>query len=235
MIEKTWDGSADTRQDNAWRAPLAMQCLPPLVCLSSMMWLPESPRYLIQTGRHEEARTVLNRLHEREEAKVEFAQIEAQIAMDNALPHTWGSLLTKKSYRKRAILALGLAVGIQFTGVLVINSTPNARPFPFHWLTASDYGSIIYGGLGYDGDTQLLYNAIFNTVAFGCGIIAMFIIDFFPRNRLVAGSTCLVTATLVAEAALVANYPVGPGQNDSALKAAVAMTFLYIVSISLKG
>jgi hypothetical protein len=58
----------------------------------------------------------------------------------------------------------------------------------------------------------------------------MFIIDFFPRNKLVAFGTAAVTTCLVAEAALVANYSVGPGQNNDALRAAVAMAFCYIVS-----
>ena len=60
----------------------------------------------------------------------------------------------------------------------------------------------------------------------------MWIIDWFPRNRLVALGTALVTSCLTVEAALVANFPVGPGQNDNALRAAAAMTFCYIVSIS---
>lgn len=92
----------------------------------------------------------------------------------------------------------------------------------------ADYGSIIYGGLGYGHATVLVYNAAFNTLAFGCGIIAMFIIDFFPRNKLVALGATLVTSCLTVEAALVANFPVGPGQNNNALRAAVAMTFCYI-------
>lgn len=89
-----------------------------------MPWLPESPRYLIQTGRLEGARRVLNKLHEPEEASIEFAQIEAQVNLDKSLPSSWLSLVTKKSYRKRTFYAIGLACGIQFTGVLVITSRP---------------------------------------------------------------------------------------------------------------
>lgn len=107
---------------NAWRAPLALQCLPALIVICAMPWLPESPRYLIQKGQHEKARVVLAKLHEDNEARVEFAQIQAQIDHDMSLPHSWMSLITRKTYRKRALFAVGLACGIQFTGVLVINS-----------------------------------------------------------------------------------------------------------------
>ena len=93
-----------------------------------------------------------------------------------------------------------------------------------------DYASIIYGSLGYDSSRILLFSGIFNTIAWVCGIAAMFIIDLFHRNKLVALGTAVVTTFLTIEAALVANYPPGPAQNDDALRAAVSMTFLYIVS-----
>lgn len=64
-------------------------------------------------------------------------------------------------------------------------------------------------------------------------MVAIFIIDRFPRNRLVFFGSVCVTTCLVVEAALVANYPVGPNQNNGALKAAVAMTFLYIAFAQL--
>ena len=70
----------------------------------------------------------------------------------------------------------------------------------------------------------LLFNAGYNTLGFVCGLVAMFIIDFFPRHKLVALGVVLVTSCLVVEAALVANFPVGPDQNNNALRAAVAMT-----------
>jgi hypothetical protein len=63
--------------------------------------------------------------------------------------------------------------------------------------------------------------------------MAVFIIDWFARNKLVAIGTFFTTSSLVVEAALVANFKTGPDQNNDALKAAVAMTFCYIVSILL--
>ena len=99
-----------------------MQCVPALIVLGAMKFLPESPRYLIMKGRDEDARKVLRRLHELNEAEIEYNQIEAQVQMDEALPHSWMSMITKPSYRKRVYYAIGLACGIQFTGVLVINS-----------------------------------------------------------------------------------------------------------------
>ena len=116
------DQLAKLSQNSTFRGPLALQCLAPLVPLIAMPWLPESPRYLIQRGRHEEARVILHKLHEPEEAAIEYAQINAQVNLDKSLPSSWLSLLTKKSYRKRTIFAIGLACGIQFTGVLVITS-----------------------------------------------------------------------------------------------------------------
>lgn len=67
-------------------------------------------------------------------------------------------------------------------------------------------------------------------MAFGAGIMALFVIDRFSRPLMIAGGTAVVLATLVAEAALVAFYPPSPGQNLAGLKAAIAMIYLYIVS-----
>jgi hypothetical protein len=76
----------------------------------------------------------------------------------------------------------------------------------------------------------LIYQGGFNTLAFGAGIMALFVIDRFSRPLMIAGGTAIVLATLVAEAALVASYPPSAGQNPAGLKAAIAMIYLYIVS-----
>lgn len=42
-----------------WRFPLAFQCLPAILLILSVRFLPDSPRYLCQAGRSEEAWEVL--------------------------------------------------------------------------------------------------------------------------------------------------------------------------------
>ncbi len=108
--------------NNQWRAPLGFQCFPVFIVLCLMPWIPESPRWLLQNDHTEEAERVLRKLHDSDEAALELQQIRNQIAVDNTLENSWMSLVTKPSYRKRTFITVGLSVGIQMTGVLVINS-----------------------------------------------------------------------------------------------------------------
>jgi MFS family permease len=110
--------------NNQWRAPLGFQCLPVTIVLCFMYWLPESPRWLVQNDRIEEASRILLKLHDSDEAALELVQIRNQITVDSTLESSWWSMVAKKSYRRRTFLAIGLSVGIQMTGVLVINSKP---------------------------------------------------------------------------------------------------------------
>lgn len=70
---------------------LAVQCLPPLLLLAGIYWLSESPRWLLMKDQHEEARKILRRLHDPDEAEKEFVQIEAQMRIDKLSTQVIGS------------------------------------------------------------------------------------------------------------------------------------------------
>jgi len=111
----------------AWRIPLGLQCLPAVVLIIGLFWLPESPRWLIQHGHYEQAHKVIEKLHsdigvDADFCEREFDQIKQQIDYEREVTiKSWWTLFTKPSYRRRLILGIGLQVFLQTTGVNVVN------------------------------------------------------------------------------------------------------------------
>lgn len=99
----------------------------PLLLLSAMYWLPESPRYLIAKDRHEEALALLKSLHagannSSEFAEVEFHQIRQQVHSDVEHKMSFIDIFRKPTMRKRALITWCLPWCMLGSGVLVINS-----------------------------------------------------------------------------------------------------------------
>lgn len=168
-------------------------------------------------GRDAEAEAVLFKLHSdpsdpnNDAAKAEFYQIQKQIAIDKTLGNSWMHIWRKPSYRKRAFLAIGITGIIQLSGVLVINN----------------YGPSLYAALNFSPVKQLLYPAAWLTFALGLNAMAMLVVDRFPRNKFIAFGVLGCMASLIVEAALVAEFV--PSDNSAALQAAVAMFFVFQV------
>lgn len=81
--------------------------------------------------------------------------------------------------------------------------------------------------MGFSPVKQLLYPAGWLTFALGLNIMGAFIVDLFPRQKFMAVGVFGAQATLVVEAALIANFV--PSNNKAALQAAVAMFYVFQV------
>lgn len=113
--------------DAAWRVPLSLQCLFAIILIIGLFWLPESPRWLIQHGRNEQARLTLQKLHGGSTEfpdlpEREYNQIKKQIEFEREVViNSWWALFTKPSYRYRFWLGLGVQVSHFATGATAIN------------------------------------------------------------------------------------------------------------------
>jgi len=75
-------GTGDSQSPAAWRLPIALQLVPALILGVGILFMPFSPRWLVNNGRDEEALMVLSRARslppDSEVIQIEFLEIKAQ-------------------------------------------------------------------------------------------------------------------------------------------------------------
>ena len=98
----------------AWRLPLALACVGPLLLLIGLPFIPETPRYLSWLGKDDEAWAVIQKIHHDSQdptdavARVEFIQITRQVAHDKQRKPGYLQMLTQPSLRRRSLLVMFL-------------------------------------------------------------------------------------------------------------------------------
>jgi SP family arabinose:H+ symporter-like MFS transporter len=164
-------------QTEVWRIMLGIVALPSAVFVLLLLLVPESPRFLIRTGRPERALQVLSRLNGAEPARTELAAISRTLtaATDTA------SALFRPPYRKRIFIALFLAIASQLTGIdLVLH-----------------YGPLILERAGFSFADSLGGQLVFGIVLVVFTLLAMWKVDSLGRRPLLfAGNTGIVISLL---------------------------------------
>lgn len=128
FIISTWVGygSSHVPDSNSfsWRFPLAFQCIPCLILILGILFFPESPRYLVEVDRADEALEVLHKLHfngsNEDEIQAEFHEIKTTIEAEKAITVPgWRIMFKVKAWRTRLMHATLVQVFTQMTGYVV--------------------------------------------------------------------------------------------------------------------
>lgn len=157
--------------ENAWRWMLGVQAAPALLYIILLQQIPESPRWLLQQGREEEAKKIFERIGE--------ASVPAEIEdVKHSLGSGGGESVFKKKYRKPIIFAVLLAMFNQLSG---INAILYFAPRIFE-MAGVPKGAVAFQQAIYVGVANVLFT-----------LIAMSVIDKFGRKTLlIIGSAGMV-------------------------------------------
>jgi MFS transporter, SP family, arabinose:H+ symporter len=109
-------GDADWNRDLGWRWMLAAEALPALLFIVLLVPIPESPKWLIQARREDEARETLKRIGGADYANAEIAAVREVLAQEE------GSFaeLFSRAYRLPLTIAVFVMLASQFSGINVV-------------------------------------------------------------------------------------------------------------------
>ncbi|OAQ98488.1 hypothetical protein LLEC1_04179 [Akanthomyces lecanii] len=149
----------------AWRIPIGLQFVAPCLLLSMLYFLPESPRWLLSRGRHEEAIHSLAKF--RKTATLEEVAVELNgIALSHhrETQGTWSEVFNRENRLRTAVATLAM-FGQQITG----------QAF------ASQYAVVFYQSQGF-GTSAFLFNVINSVISLLAVMITWLFVDSTGRR-----------------------------------------------------
>ncbi|KAK8204021.1 sugar transporter [Phyllosticta capitalensis] len=192
-------GTGDGQHAVAWRLPLALQCLPSLVMVVAIFFLPYSPRWLVNQGRNDEAFETLCRLRrvgpEDHRVAAELMEIKVAATFDKEnlavrfpgvtspvqlAVKQYVELFVVRHLNRRLIIACLLQIIQQFTGI-------------------SNYAPTIFKDIGLSGNSvSLLATGVVGVINFFSTIPAIMYLDRWGRRAvLLVGGVGMSVAQLI--------------------------------------
>ena len=159
-----------------WRWMFASLAAPSILFAVCLLAVPESPRWLMKSGRSELARRILERVGGAESARREVAQIEAALRQEQG---QWSELFTT-GYRRALLVGTLLAVFSQFSGI-------NAIMY---------YAPEIFKAAGARTDSAFLQTVIVGAVNFVFTFVALWLVDKAGRKPLLVAGTLVQFVSL---------------------------------------
>ena len=160
MIRMSWNGQY------GWRWMFTAVAVPSVIFFFSVLFVPESPRWLVMKGRVNPARRTLSRIGGDAYAAEAMAEIQSTAAPQGRI--RWAELLSRGPLRNVVAIGIVLAVLQQWSGINVI----------------FNYAEEIYRNAGYGVSDVLVNIVITGAINLVFTLVAMGMVDRVGRRAL---------------------------------------------------
>lgn len=172
---------------DAWRWMFGLGTIPSAIFLLGVLWLPESPRWLVKSGRDAQAKKVLNKIGSAEFASETLTAIER--SLQGSATQVKASL-ADKNVRGALLIGITLAIFQQFCGINVV----------------FNYTSTIFASVGSTLDQQLFETISIGIVNLLFTLLAMWQVDRLGRRPLMLFGSLGLSIIYIVLAVILQNH-----------------------------
>ncbi|KAH7651717.1 Sugar/inositol transporter protein [Dioscorea alata] len=167
-----------------WRLSLGLAMLPAGLMFIGALFLPETPNSLVEQGKLDEARRVLERVRGTDKIEDEFKDLVEASEAAQAVKHPFRNLLKRKNRPQLVIGALGIPAFQQLTGM-------NSILF---------YSPVIFQSLGFGSGASLYSSIITSSMLVVGALVSMSLVDRLGRRFffIEAGIQMIISMLIVA-------------------------------------
>ena len=171
---------ADNSNPESWRPMLYIGVVPAMVLLIGMIFLPETPRWLMSKGREKESQRILEKIENAEFIEGSIAKMKKDLEID-ASQAGWKEIF-KPWLRNALIIAAGIMFFQQFVGI----------------NTVIYYSPKIFLAAGFEGnEAAIAASVIVGAVNVLFTIVSLFMIDRLGRRKLFFLGMAGITISLI--------------------------------------
>ena len=197
----------------AWRWMFWIELVPAVTFFFALLCIPESPRFLVASGKSQKALGVLQKLMG-DSAPAKLEEIEASLAGDHHRPSLKDIVDSKFGVRPLVWVGMGLATFQQLVGINVV----------FY------YGAVLWQAAGFNESDALLINVISGAVSIAACFVATFFVDKIGRKPLLLAGSIGMGIALGVMAIVFAR---GILQEDGTLQLAGKSGILALIAANL--
>ena len=201
---------ADENNPSCWRPMFYVGVIPACVLLVGMIFMPETPRWLMSQGRWNESENVLNKIEGIEQAKISMQQMQEEMKKKEEVEKSSWRELLQPWLRPPLFICIGIMFFQQFVG---INTVIYYSPKIFLMVGFEGTVAAIWASVGVG-----LVNVIFT-------VVSVYFVDRLGRRKLYFIGLFGITVSLLL---LGVCFWVSNQLGDSVKWLAIMLIFCYV-------